>query len=208
MLRPATTGTGLKAWSSVRTVLELAWFSNILSKIIGSNNSLNNAIAVINALLAYKVNPDTIQAVKELVMEKVEDRKDRNSRPERRNDNQSRPQRPTREQSVATPAHTQEVKTDEIKSEVMTEKVVAKATITVEKVAPKKTPTTEKSPAKEVAIKAPAKETAVKKVTPPKTKEVVEKAPVKKAAAKTTAVKKETPTKPAAKKASSPKTSK
>ena len=39
---PATQGTWLKAGSSVRSVLELAWYENVLSKIIGSNNKLNN----------------------------------------------------------------------------------------------------------------------------------------------------------------------
>ena len=53
-LLPASAGTGLKAWSSVRSVLELAWYGNVLSKIIGSNNKLNNAIATIMALSKYK----------------------------------------------------------------------------------------------------------------------------------------------------------
>ncbi len=51
---PAAPGTGLKAWSSVRTVLELAGYSNILSKIIGTTNKLNNALATIRALQTYK----------------------------------------------------------------------------------------------------------------------------------------------------------
>ncbi len=51
---PATPGTWLKAGSSVRSVLELAWYENILSKIVWSNNKLNNAIATINALNACK----------------------------------------------------------------------------------------------------------------------------------------------------------
>ena len=54
-IMPATEGTGLKAWSSVRTVLELAWYNNILSKIIWTNNKLNNAICAIQALAKYKV---------------------------------------------------------------------------------------------------------------------------------------------------------
>lgn len=53
-LLPATAGTGLKAWSSVRSVLELAWFENVLSKIMWSNNKLNNALATIKALSSYK----------------------------------------------------------------------------------------------------------------------------------------------------------
>lgn len=75
-LRPAGAGTGLKAGSSVRTVLELSWYSNILSKIIGSNNPLNNAIATITALTTFKVNVDNIQEVKAVVKEKIEDKKD------------------------------------------------------------------------------------------------------------------------------------
>lgn len=53
-LIPATAGTGLKAWSSVRAALELAWFENVLSKIMWSNNKLNNALATIKALSSYK----------------------------------------------------------------------------------------------------------------------------------------------------------
>ncbi len=53
-LMPAGPGTGIKAWSSVRTVLELAGYNNILSKIIWTNNNLNNALATIFALSSYK----------------------------------------------------------------------------------------------------------------------------------------------------------
>jgi len=69
---PATQGTWLKAGSSVRSVLELAWYENILSKIVGSNNKLNNAIACINALSMYK-HADHFTAIKE---EKVEETKE------------------------------------------------------------------------------------------------------------------------------------
>ena len=53
-LLPAAPGTGLKAGSSVRRVLELAWYTNILSKIIGTTNRLNNAKATIKALTSFK----------------------------------------------------------------------------------------------------------------------------------------------------------
>jgi small subunit ribosomal protein S5 len=53
-LLPAAQGTGLKAGSSVRTVLELAGYNNILSKIMGTNNKLNNAYAAILALSSFK----------------------------------------------------------------------------------------------------------------------------------------------------------
>ncbi len=54
-LLPAANWTWLKAWSSVRIVLDLAWYKNILSKIVWSNNKLNNARATIEALTLLKV---------------------------------------------------------------------------------------------------------------------------------------------------------
>lgn len=63
-LIPASRGTGLKAWSSVRRVLELAGYNNILSKIMGTNNKLNNAIATLQALGAYKQGKLAIRASK------------------------------------------------------------------------------------------------------------------------------------------------
>lgn len=69
---PATQGTWLKAWSSVRSVLELAWYENMLSKIIWSNNKLNNAIACINALSTYKYADKFTTQVKEEVKENKE----------------------------------------------------------------------------------------------------------------------------------------
>ena len=71
---PATQGTWLKAGSSVRSVLELAWYENVLSKIIWSNNKLNNAIASIRALSKYK-HADHFTAIKEEKVEKVENEK-------------------------------------------------------------------------------------------------------------------------------------
>jgi small subunit ribosomal protein S5 len=53
-LIPAAEGTGLKAGSSLRTVLELAGYENVLSKIIGSTNKLNVAVTTLEALSSYK----------------------------------------------------------------------------------------------------------------------------------------------------------
>ena len=93
-------------------MLELSGYSNILSKIIGSNNKLNNAIATIQAITTFKVNVDNIQQVKDVVMEKVEDKKnDRRGggRGPRREDSSQRtaaPQRTPAPRAGATVATT------------------------------------------------------------------------------------------------------
>jgi len=50
ILRPSAIGSGVIAGGSTRTVLELAGIKNILAKQLGSNNTLNNARAALNAL--------------------------------------------------------------------------------------------------------------------------------------------------------------
>ena len=50
MLRPAAEGSGVIAGGSIKTVLELAGFKNILAKQFGSKNVLNNAKATVLAL--------------------------------------------------------------------------------------------------------------------------------------------------------------
>lgn len=57
LLKKAKKGTGIIAGGSVRVVLELAGYSNIVAKSFGSNNKINNVIATIDALsslLEYK----------------------------------------------------------------------------------------------------------------------------------------------------------
>lgn len=53
-LKPAPEGTGIIAGGSVRTVLELAGIQNVVSKIYGSNNKINNVKATIEALASMK----------------------------------------------------------------------------------------------------------------------------------------------------------
>ncbi len=60
-LIPAAPGTGLKAWSSIRRVLELAWYQNILSKRIWTRNVLVNALATIRALSRFKSKRSWLQ---------------------------------------------------------------------------------------------------------------------------------------------------
>jgi small subunit ribosomal protein S5 len=54
ILRPSTSGSGVIAGSSMRTVLEMAGIENILSKRLGSGNLLNNARATIKGLSKLK----------------------------------------------------------------------------------------------------------------------------------------------------------
>lgn len=134
---PATQGTWLKAGSSVRSVLELAWYENILSKIVGSNNKLNNAIACINALSMYK-HADHFTAIKE---EKVEEAK---------------------EEAKDEKKVVEEVKEEKVEKKAVAKKPAAKKVEKEEKAekkAPAKKATAEKKP---VAKKPAAKKTTKK----------------------------------------------
>jgi small subunit ribosomal protein S5 len=50
ILRPASPGTGVIASSVVRAILDAAGYSNVLTKVIGSNNPHNVVKATLNAL--------------------------------------------------------------------------------------------------------------------------------------------------------------
>ncbi|MDZ4229666.1 MAG: 30S ribosomal protein S5 [Candidatus Veblenbacteria bacterium] len=55
LLKPAPTGTGIIAGGPVRAVLELAGVPNVVSKILGSSNKINNVRAVMQAFSQLKL---------------------------------------------------------------------------------------------------------------------------------------------------------
>lgn len=55
LLKPAPAGTSVIAGGSVRAVIELAGIKNIRSKVLGSNNKINNVAATIEALQRVRI---------------------------------------------------------------------------------------------------------------------------------------------------------
>lgn len=54
LLKPSRAGTGVIAGGVVRTVMEYAGVTNIVAKMMGSNNKINNVQAVMKALAALR----------------------------------------------------------------------------------------------------------------------------------------------------------
>lgn len=54
LIKPASKGTGIIAGGAVRSVLELAGLHNVVAKILGTKNKINNVTATIKALAALK----------------------------------------------------------------------------------------------------------------------------------------------------------
>jgi len=54
LLKPASEGTSIVAGGVVRTIAELAGIDNLLSKMLGSSNKMNNVRAMFKALDSFK----------------------------------------------------------------------------------------------------------------------------------------------------------
>lgn len=63
LLKPAPSGTGIIAGGPIRAVLELAGIKNVVSKILGSKNKINNVQATIRTLKSLRT-PTEYQELK------------------------------------------------------------------------------------------------------------------------------------------------
>lgn len=80
LLKPAKKGTGVKAGGAVRILCELAGIANVISKILGSNNKINNVKATMIALSSFKLGKKKAVFAENLIQsgaeEKIEPKKD------------------------------------------------------------------------------------------------------------------------------------
>lgn len=65
LIKPAPKGTGVIAGGSVRIILDLAGVKNVVAKILGSKNKINNAKATIEALKSLKWIPELVKKKEE-----------------------------------------------------------------------------------------------------------------------------------------------
>lgn len=61
MLKPAPIGTGVIAGGPIRAVMELAGVKNVVSKILGSPNKINNLYALMEALDQLRTKESVLQ---------------------------------------------------------------------------------------------------------------------------------------------------
>ena len=70
IIKPAPAGTGVIAGGSVRAILELAGFRDIVSKSLGARTKLNMARAALNALESIKT-PEEVAALRGKTVEEI-----------------------------------------------------------------------------------------------------------------------------------------
>lgn len=58
LIKPAPRGTGVKAGGAVRIVLDYAGVQNVVAKILGTNNKMNNVKATYDALKSMKTKKE------------------------------------------------------------------------------------------------------------------------------------------------------
>jgi small subunit ribosomal protein S5 len=61
-MKPARPGTGVIAGGAIRSVLDLVGVKNVLSKMIGSSNKVNNVMATFEALKKMRLKSDMASA--------------------------------------------------------------------------------------------------------------------------------------------------
>jgi small subunit ribosomal protein S5 len=65
-LKPARPGTGIIAGGAIRQVLDMAGIKNVLSKMLGSSNKVNNVMATYLALSKLRSNQEKIREVEKV----------------------------------------------------------------------------------------------------------------------------------------------
>lgn len=103
LLKPAPQGTGIKAGSVVRQVLEIAGVPNVVGKILGTRNKLVNAQAVIRALGSFKTEG--------LTLDKIEKPKEQKFERRPRRDNKRPQRKPVAQKNIVKPKDNKEKKT-------------------------------------------------------------------------------------------------
>lgn len=76
IFRPATPGTSIVAGGAIRQVLELVGVTDILSKIMGSRNKINNVTATIEALTSFK--PEVVEKIRGFEKKEISKSKEKN----------------------------------------------------------------------------------------------------------------------------------
>jgi small subunit ribosomal protein S5 len=69
-LKPARPGTGVIAGGAIRSVLDLVGIKNVLSKMLGSSNKVNNVMATYLALASLR-SKEQIDAAKKVDLQKI-----------------------------------------------------------------------------------------------------------------------------------------